>query len=166
MPLDEDKYPKETGRRRFVKGVVGSAALASVGVGGAAALDTATSPSGVGGGITQFVGIENTDGPAPRGMPIIPIEIDSDGALKGVWPEPKEITQGGRTVQVAESDVGGVKYSAAWFQYCGVQNYEGIQPAVEQDNYFRAVGSPPPGFTWQKENKSAGDKFFVEDFAD
>src|SRR6056297_104350 len=112
MPLDEDKYPNETGRRRFVKGVVGSAALASVGTGGAAALDTVTQPSGVGGGITQFIGVENTAGPAPRGMPIVPITIDSEGALQGVWPEVKEVTSQGQTVQVAESDVGGTTYSS------------------------------------------------------
>ncbi|PSP66362.1 cytochrome B, partial [Halobacteriales archaeon QS_1_69_70] len=29
-----DKYPSDSGRRRFVKGVVGSAALSGVGVGG------------------------------------------------------------------------------------------------------------------------------------
>jgi len=166
MPLDEDKYPSESGRRRFVKGVVGSAALASVGAGGAAAIDTVTSPSGVGGGITQFVGIENTDGPAPRGMPIVPLEIDSEGALKGVWPEVQEVTEGGRTVQIAQEEIGGVQYSNQWFQYCGVQNYEGLVPDADQDNFFRAVPSPPPGFDWQAEEKSGGDKFFVEDFAD
>jgi Rieske Fe-S protein len=164
MPLDEDKYPQETGRRRFVKGVVGSATLASVGVGGAVAIDTATSPSGVGGGITPFVGIENTDGPAPRGMPLIPVEIDSDGALKGFWPEPEERQEQGRTIQVAEADVGDVTFSASWFQYCGVQNYAGIQPSADQDNFFRSTGSPQ--FDWQAEAKSGGEKLFVDDFAD
>jgi Rieske Fe-S protein len=166
MPLDEDKYPSETGRRRFVKGVVGSAALASVGTGGAAALDTVTRPSGVGGGITTFVGVENTAGPAPRGMPIVPITIDSEGALKGVWPEVSEVERQGRTVQVAESDVGGTTYSSAWYQYCGVQNYEGIQPEPSADvtNFFRAASGPPYG--WQSDAKSAGDKLFVDDFSD
>jgi len=163
MPLDEDKYPKETGRRRFVKGVVGSASLASVGVGGAAALDTATSPSGVGGGITQFVGIENTDGPAPRGMPIIPIEIEN-GELKGKWPEVKEETQGGRTVKIAKSQVGGIEYSNAWFQYCGIQTAGGRAPDAEQDNFLRSTGDPQ--VEWQKEAKSGGDKLTVEDFSD
>ncbi len=163
MPLDEDKYPKETGRRRFVKGVVGSAALASVGVGGAAALDTATSPTGVGGGITQFIGIENTDGPAPRGMPIIPLEIDGDGALKGLWPEVQEETQSGRTVKVAKTDIGGVTYSNAWFQYCGVQNYEGIAPSADQDNFLRS--NPSPTLEWQKDLEG-GAKLTVDDFSD
>src|SRR6056297_25436 len=163
MPLDEDKYPNETGRRRFVKGVVGSAALASVGVGGAAALDTVTSPSGVGGGITTFVGIELESGPAPRGMPIIPIEIEN-GELKGKWPKTQEIEQGGQTIKVAKEKVGGVEYSNAWFQYCGVQNYEGLAPDADQDNFFRSTGSP--NYDWQAEAKSGGDKLLVSDFDD
>ena len=163
MPLDEDKYPKETGRRRFVKGVVGSATLASVGVGGATALDTVTSPSGVGGGITPFIGIQNTDGPAPRGMPIIPIEIEN-GELKGKWPAVKEEKQGGQTVKVAKEEIGGIQYSNAWFQYCGVQNYEGLAPEADQDNFFRSTGSP--AFEWQSEAKSGGDKLLVSDFED
>ncbi|MFB6178211.1 MAG: ubiquinol-cytochrome c reductase iron-sulfur subunit [Halorientalis sp.] len=166
MPLDEDKYPTETGRRRFVKGVVGSAALASVGVGGAAAISTATSPSGVGGGPTTFIGIENIDGPAPRGMPMIPLKIDSDGALKGYWPDVKTKTEAGRKVKVAEGDVGGITFSSEWYQYCGVQNYAGLVPSADQDNYIRASSSPPPGFGWQKEAKSGGDKLYVDDFSD
>jgi Rieske Fe-S protein len=164
MPEDEDKYPTESGRRRFVKGVVGSAALAGLGTGGAAAVGLATAPSGAGGGITQFMGIENTAGPAPRGMPIVPIEIDGEGAIKGVWPEVQEVTEGGRTIQVAETDIGGFTYSSAWFQYCGVQTFQGIQPGTDEDNFMRAGEGAP--YDWQTEAKSAGDKLFVEDFAD
>jgi len=144
MPLDEDKYPAETGRRRFVSGVVGSAALSSIGVGGAAALDTVTSSSGEGGGTTNFVAIENVDGPAPRGMPIIPIEING-GEISGLWPE-YDSEQG---VAIAPDFGGsGIAYSSAWFQYCGVQTAEGIQPQADQDNVFR---SSPGAFDWQND---------------
>jgi Rieske Fe-S protein len=149
MPLDEDKYPRETGRRRFVKGVVGSAALAGVGTASAATVKSATSPSGAGGGPTQYMAIENTDGPAPRGMPIIPIEITNSGELKGLWPEVTTEEVGGRQVQVAETDVGGFTYSSTWFQYCGVQQYEGAQPGTDQDNLFRAASGPP--YEWQSD---------------
>ncbi|MFB6083898.1 MAG: ubiquinol-cytochrome c reductase iron-sulfur subunit [Halorientalis sp.] len=163
MPLDEDKYPSETGRRRFVKGVVGSAALSSVGVGGAVALDTATSPTGVGGGITQFVGIENTDGPAPRGMPLIPLTIDSDGAVKGRWPKVKTEEVQGREVTVAETTINGTTYSSTWYQYCGIQTAAGMEPKADQDNFFRAA--PGSGLQWQSEAKEPGEKLFVDDFA-
>jgi Rieske Fe-S protein len=162
MPADEDKYPTESGRRRFVKGVVGSATLASVGTGAAAALGTATSSSGAGGGITQYVAIENTDGPAPRGMPVVPLTIEGD-ELKGIWPEVKETTEGGKTVQVAETEIGGVTYSSQWFQYCGVQTYPGVRPGEDQDNFLRASSGDTYG--WMSDI-DAGDKLTVDMFDD
>jgi len=142
MPLDEDKYPAETGRRRFVSGVVGSAALSAVGVGGAAAADSLTSSSGEGGGTTNFVAVENVDGPAPRGMPIIPIEING-GEISGVWPEYDE-EEG---VAIARDFGGsGIDYSSAWFQYCGIQSSSGIYPQADADNLFL---NSPGSFDWQ-----------------
>jgi Rieske Fe-S protein len=143
MPADEDKYPAASGRRRFVKGVVGSAALASVAAGTSAAINTATNPSGAGGGPTQYIGVENTVGPAPRGMPIIPIEIQN-GEIGGLWPSVSESTQGGRTIKVAQEDVGGMRYSSTWFQYCGVQGFTSVAPGTEANNTFLAAG----GYDW------------------
>ena len=160
---DSDKYPSETGRRRFVKGVVGAGALAGTGTGAAAAITTATSSTGAGGGITQYKGIENTDGPAPRGMPMVPIEIDSEGFLKGVWPDVETVEEAGRQIQVAEMELGGVTYSSEWFQYCGVQTYQGVRPEYESDNYLRAS---PGTYDWQDEIYSEGDRINVADFQD
>ena len=149
MPLDEDKYPAESGRRRFVKGVVGSAALSSVGAGGAAALDATTGPLGAGGGRTNFFGIENIAGPAPRGMPIIPIEITSSGELKGVAPSrAEELTD----AEVKEGFNGsGVPYTWSWFQYCGVQSYAWLSPDYESENLFHAV---PGTYDWMSDIES------------
>jgi Rieske Fe-S protein len=154
---DDDKYPTESGRRRFIKGVVGSASLASVGTGAAAALGTATASPGAGGGITTFHGIENIAGPAPRGMPQIPVEVDSEGYLKGVWPDTVE--EG-----IAKTTIGGETYASSWFQYCGVQTYPGVRPNADQDNFFRASSGSP--YAWQNETYSAGDQMHVDDFAD
>ncbi|WP_436929796.1 ubiquinol-cytochrome c reductase iron-sulfur subunit [Halosimplex halobium] len=151
MPLDEDKYPGETGRRRFVKGVVGSAALASVGTGGAAAVNTVTSAAGGGGGPTQYIAIENTDGPAPRGMPIVPLEVTDAGELRGLFPEASTETVAGVERTVAEMDLGGTTYSSQWFQYCGLEQYQGVQPEADADNMLRASASPPPAYDWQQD---------------
>jgi len=164
MPADEDKYPTESGRRRFVKGVVGSATLASVGTGGAAAIGTATSSSGAGGGITQYMAIENTDGPAPRGMPIVPLTIE-DGELQGIWPEVSEVTEGGRTIQVAEQEIGGVTYSSQWFQYCGVQTYPGVRPGEDQNNTFRVASGAGSTYEWMSDLE-AGEPLTVDMFDD
>jgi Rieske Fe-S protein len=165
MPEDEDSYPKESGRRRFVKGVVGASALGATGITGATGIKYATSSTGEGGGPTEYFGIENTDGPAPRGMPQIPIEIDSDGYLKGVWPEVKTRTVNGQEVQVAEMQLGGTTYSSEWFQYCGVQTYAGIAPDADQENFFRVSESATTTYDWMSD-LSAGDKLNVSDFQD
>jgi Rieske Fe-S protein len=162
MPLDEDKYPTQTGRRRFVKGVVGSASLAGVSAGAAASLNAATSSTGAGGGTTQYIGIENTAGPAPRGMPVIPMEVTSEGELRGVWPEPEEVESGGRTITVAQQDIGGTQYSSTWFQYCGVQQYRGTQPAADADNMFNVK---PQTYDWIQELE-ADRPLRVDDFSD
>ena len=159
----DDKYPESTGRRRFVKGVVGSATLTGVGVGAGAALKTATSPSGEGGGTTQYMAVENTAGPAPRGMPQIPIEIDGEGYIKGQFPEAKKVTKNGQETVVAEKKIGGMTYSPEWFQYCGVQTYKGVDPEAEQDNYFRYKKGAR--YEWQADVE-AGGKVHVDDFDD
>jgi len=164
MPEEDDKYPQSTGRRRFVKGVVGSASLAGVGTATAAGINSATAPSGAGGGITQYMAMENTAGPAPRGMPQIPIEIDSEGYLKGVWPDPETVTEQGREITVAQTQLGGLTYSSEWFQYCGVQTNSGLKPDADQDNYFRYIGSSK--FDWQNDEVEQGQKIHVDDFDD
>ncbi|UPV74904.1 ubiquinol-cytochrome c reductase iron-sulfur subunit [Halorussus limi] len=161
--MDEDKYPPENDRRRFVKGVVGSATLTSAGTAATAALDATTSPTGGTGGPTDYVGIKNTDGPAPRGMPVIPLTIDDEGFLKGIWPDVKEKKlKDGSTITITEQEIGGVTYTGRWFQYCGVQNAEGLIPDADQDNYFR---SKPGLYDWQSDH-DRGQKLHVDDFDD
>lgn len=163
----DDKYPTDSGRRRFVKGVVGSSCLAGFGTAGAASLKSTTASPGEGGGTIQYYGIENTAGPAPRGMPQIPIEIADDGTLKGMWPEPKKVkNSSGKTVTKAETDLGGITYSSEWFQYCGAQTYKGIKPDADVDNVFKSVEDPPKEYSWQTEQLSGGDPLKVEHFDD
>jgi len=159
---NDDNYPAQSGRRRFVRGVVGSAGLAAAGITGTVSVDALTSPSGSGGGTVEFFGVENTDGPAPRAMPQIPIEIDSDGALKGIYPSVEEVEQKGETVTIAEEELGGTTYSAEWFQYCGLQGYEGIQPSYDGDDYFRYTS----GYDWIEDQGLADSKMKVEHFED
>jgi Rieske Fe-S protein len=141
------KYPPQPGRRRFVKGMVGSGVVSAGATCGSVVADTTTKQPGIDAGSTQFVGIANTDGPAPRGMPLIPIEIE-DGELKGRYPPTVEKeTRDGSTYQSAEEELGGLTYSVRWFQFCGVERAGGIQPTADQDDYFRAAG----GYSWQTE---------------
>jgi Rieske Fe-S protein len=163
MSTDSDKYPTESGRRRFIKGVVGASALGTVGTVSGAMASTLTNPTGAGGGTTQYFGIKNTDGPAPRAMPQIPIKIDDNGALKGVFPEWKSKTVSGKEIQVANMDIAGYEYSSRWFQYCGVQTYKGIQPDASQKNFFLSAGSAM--YNWQSKVPK-GEKLKVKHFSD
>jgi Rieske Fe-S protein len=160
----DDKYPQVSGRRRFVKGVVGGATLVGIGTATSGTVNTMTNPSGAGGGVTEYFGIEKLFGPAPRGMPQIPIIIDDDGFLMGLWPKTSEIIESGRTITVAQQEIAGVTYSSDWFQYCGVQTYPGVKPLADQDNYFRYANNPP--YKWQKEEVSPGEKVHIDHFED
>jgi Rieske Fe-S protein len=164
MSADADKYPGDSGRRRFVKGVVGGATLAGVGATGSAAINSVTSSSGAGGGATQAMVIENTAGPAPRGMPQIPIEIDG-GELKGLWPEVVEETNAGVTYEIAKTDIGGMTYSSEWFHFCGLETYDAIQPSFEpaEGNYL--VAGSNPTYDWQSDMGEA-DRLTVDMFDD
>ncbi|ADJ15606.1 Rieske 2Fe-2S domain-containing protein [Halalkalicoccus jeotgali] len=163
MSSNEDKYPVESDRRRFVKGVVGAGAIAALGSTGAAAVNTATAPTGSGGGITPFMGIENTGGPAPRGMPIIPVQIGDDGTISGRWPEVVEEEVQGQTVVLAQEELGGITYSSQWFQYCGKQTSPALLPDADQDNRFLASGQAQ--YEWQSELEE-GAPLNISDFED
>ncbi|GAB7009467.1 ubiquinol-cytochrome c reductase iron-sulfur subunit [Halorubrum trueperi] len=158
-----DKYPAESGRRRFVKGVVGGAALAGVGAMGSATVNSLTTSGGIGGGATVATTIAHTGGPAPRGLPQIPVQVTDDGYIEGIWPETTTVTQEGQEIEIAQQDLGGKTYSGAWFQYCGVESQENIQPGFESDNLFRAA---PGKYDWQDETYDAGDQIHIDDFGD
>lgn len=160
----DDKYPAESGRRRFVKGVVGGGALAGVGATGAVSINTLTRPAGAGGGPVEAMVIERTAGPAPHGMPQVPVEIDDDGFIRGVWPEIDTEEIEGVEVEIAREELGGLEYSQEWFQYCGHESYEGIEPNFDSDNYFKSA--PNASYEWQQEQKSEGDRFNISDFDD
>lgn len=160
----DDKYPADSSRRRFVRGVVGSAALAGVGTASATIIDTATTPPGFGGGPTTYRGAEQVGGPAPRGLPQIPIEVDDDGYVIGIWPELREVEVDGRTVVVAEMDLAGETYESLWFQYCGIQSAPGIVPDADHDNFLHYTRSS--NYDWQTEEKEGGERLHISDFDD
>ncbi len=163
MSANEDKYPVESDRRRFVKGVVGAGAPAGLGSAGVAAINTATPATGSGGGITEFMGIEQVGGPAPRGMPVIPVEIADDGTIRGRWPEVVEETVQGQTTYLAQEQIGGILYTSQWFQYCGKQTSPALLPRADQDNRF--LSSPQAQYEWQSELE-AGEPLNISHFED
>ncbi|MFB6284042.1 MAG: ubiquinol-cytochrome c reductase iron-sulfur subunit [Halobacteria archaeon] len=145
--MDDDKYPEE-GRRNFVKKVVGAGVLGSAGMFGVLGFDWSKQKSGIGGGKTSYLGIEKVIGPAPRGMPQIPLEIEN-GELMGRAP-----AKDGSTIK-------GFDYSWDWFQYCGIQSYPGVQPKFKSDDKFRYNSNG-----WQGKNDLSDKVMKVSDFSD
>lgn len=163
--MDSDKYPTESDRRRFVKGVAGGAAMAAITSAAGAAVESTTTGAGTGGGTVSYRAAKNTDGPAPRGLPQIPLELDDEGYLKGVWPEAEERElDDGTTVTVAEMELGGVTYSTQWFQYCGCQTFQNVQPDADHDNYMRY--SSNTRLDWQSSETSIDERVHVDQFDD
>ena len=161
----DDKYPVESDRRRFVKGVVGGAALSGALTTGALTVSLSTDPTAAGGGIMSYRGADRTGGPAPRGLPQIPIRLDDDGYLMGIWPDAETIEEDGIEYQASREEIAGVEYSTEWYQYCGLQTFSGIVPdAAEQDEYFYYPEAPPTDdYPWMDE-VSAGERMHVDDF--
>ncbi|MDY6778998.1 MAG: ubiquinol-cytochrome c reductase iron-sulfur subunit, partial [Halobacteria archaeon] len=102
----------------------------SVAATGFMSVDLLTQKSGKGGGSIKYNGIEIVDGPAPRGMPQIPVEITSGGEIKGMAPKPSD----GK--EAPSMEIAGFEYKLDWFQYCGVQSYPGVYPSFESNNRF------------------------------
>lgn len=155
-----DKYPESSDRRRFVKGVVGASALTGLSATAAATVDISTTPAGRGGGPTTFQGVELVRGPAPRGMPQIPVELDDEGYLRGIFPEFDEDSD----ATTPEMELGGETYSSSWFQYCGTQTSPAVDPNEDLDPYFRYTAASH--YDWQNAEVEGGDRIHISDFED
>lgn len=113
-PLDLPA-PRRFSRRGFVKGCVAAtaASLAAAGTGGVvAALD-------LGGGPTrrvEYVGATVVSGPAPQGVPLVPLALAGDGTVRGN-PDPPGV---GRAV-------------LDWYRYCGHGSSPVLRPGHRGD---------------------------------
>lgn len=160
MDGDSDSHSAGPKRREFLKGFVGGMGLGVAGTGAVVVSGTTISALGGDDGQPTYVAIEDVGGPAPRGMPQIPITIDTNGYLKGVWPTENEA--GGNP---AKTTIGGVTYSSSWFQYCGGRTSPGLDADADRDNYLRAASGSP--YSWQETaDTSAGDRLHIDDFSD
>lgn len=113
-------------RRSFVKTCVGAAsagALAASGLGLAAGLAI---PRRAGGAVLNYYGAHRVAGPAPRGVPYIPVTVEN-GVFVGKTSIPG---RDGGEVNVLE-----------WYKYCGHAGAPGLNPDFTEDNtltYFIA----------------------------
>lgn len=143
-------------RRRFLKGMVGGGATVSLTTTAVVGVETITAKRGGGGGLTEYRGIRNVTGPAPRALPQVPVTVDENGYLRGHWPDASS--------DVPSTTLGGETYSADWFRYCGFENHDGFRPESTQTGYLRAVAEPP--YRWQADDFDGGERLRASDFED
>ena len=108
-------------RRSFVKtcvGVAGAGALAASGLGMAAGLAIPRAP---GEPPVRYFGAHRVGGPAPRGIPFIPITLNADGVFEGKTTIPT--LDGSGEVDVLE-----------WYKYCGHSGAPGLKADFTNDN--------------------------------
>ncbi len=148
----------KTSRRRFLTGVVGGGVAVGVGVVATTTLGSMTETPNGGGPVT-YRGISNRDGPATRALPQVPIRVDAEGYLHGVWPE-----QPGQDGIVPTKEFGDVRYSANWFRYCDFADYPGFRPDSDADTYLRSAPDPP--YDWQARTYHPGEPLNISDFND
>src|SRR5688572_4128543 len=114
-------------RRTFVKtsvGVARAAALAASGLSIAAGL---AKPRAAGGALQRYVGAHRVAGPAPRGVPYIPLTVEN-GKFVGKTSIPSP--DGTGDINVLD-----------WYKYCGHAGAAGLNPGFTDDNamtYFIA----------------------------
>jgi Rieske Fe-S protein len=121
-------------RRSFVKtcvGVAGVGALAASGLSMAAGLARPRAPAG---NLIRYYGAHRVGGPAPRGVPLVPITVQG-GTFVG------KITLPFFDVKAQQQDPSKTINVLDWYKYCGHSGAPGLQPGFTQDNtlsYFIA----------------------------
>ena len=108
-------------RRSFVKlclGAAGAGAVAASGIGMAAGLAIPRKP---GGALLRYFGAHRVAGPAPRGVPYIPITVEN-GVFVGKTTLPS-MEEGGEPMNVLD-----------WYKYCGHAGAPGLKQDFTNDN--------------------------------
>lgn len=111
-------------RRSFVKTAMGAAVAGTAVASGLSLAAGLAIPRAPAGPLTAYWGTHKVAGPAPRGMPYIPIAFDeAEGAFVG---KTTITAPDGSTINVLE-----------WYKYCGHAGAPGLRLDEDQDNVLR-----------------------------
>lgn len=111
-------------RRQFVKTAIGAATVGAVG----ATTAGLVVPLSTGGGLKvrrfPYLGARRIGGPAPQGIPLIPLTVNDEGFLEGIpelgmFPDAKE------------------PHSLEWYKYCSHEGAPGLRKGFTEDNVLR-----------------------------
>lgn len=113
-------------RRTFVKTAVTVAAVGALGATTAGLVVPLSTAGGLHIKRFPYIGAKRVDGPAPQGIPLIPIKVNADGFLEGV-PELKDANP---------------PHSLEWYRYCGHDTSPAFDPNHTNDNVLRYFNNP------------------------
>jgi nitrite reductase/ring-hydroxylating ferredoxin subunit len=118
---NENPLQKPMKRRDFVKTTVKVAAGGAI-VASVAPLAVSINPIQAPLNRFPYVGARILPpGPAPQGIPLIPVTVNADGVLEGI----------------PENTQSRVKHSLEWYKYCSHEQAPGLELGFTKDNRFR-----------------------------
>lgn len=129
MPPDaepNDRPDEGMDRRRFVKTAVGAATFAAVGASGASIVVPLSTSGRLNIRRFPYIGARRVLGPAPQGIPLIPLQVNAAGLVEGV---PK-------------LEGAAVEHSLEWYRYCGHDESPAFDPGFTDDNVLRYFNNP------------------------
>lgn len=128
---DDPFAPKKKGmdRRQFVKTAIGAATVGALGATGAGLVIPLSTAGGLKIRHFPYFGARRIGGPAPQGIPLIPLKINGQGEIEGnpqlgAFPEGKE------------------PHSLEWYKYCSHEGAPGLKDGFTDDNVLRYYNNP------------------------
>lgn len=121
--------PGGMSRRSFVKTALGAATVGAVGATGAGLVVPLSTAGGLKIRRFPFLGARKIGGPAPQGIPLIPLTINKEGFIEGV-PE------------LGAFEGSKEPHSLEWYKYCAHEAAPGLRPEFTQDNVMRYFNNP------------------------
>lgn len=124
-------------RRAFVKGTVAASAAAALGAGGVVGARSLVPLREEAGPPVAYYGLHRVDGPAPRGVPLIPLVLGRRGEFEG-RPRLDALPEGATVA----GDV------LAWYRYCGHDAAPGLREDYDGDSVLRYFVPPNARDAW------------------
>lgn len=150
-------------RRQFVKGSVATAAAAAIASGSLAGARAIVEPRPAPRPPVPYFGLHKVGGPAPRGLPLVPVFVNAEGVFEG-----RSVLEGVPVGSALAPAPDGRVDVLAWYRYCGHQGSPALRHERAADARLRdAAGSAmrpadvPVGkavaFTWRSDGLSGAD---------
>lgn len=118
-------------RRSFVKSAVAAASVGALGVTGAGLVVPLSTAGGLKIRRFPYLGALKFEGPAPQGVPLIPLRVNEAGFVEG-----------NVDFEVAEISGAETKSVLEWYAYCGHDQSPAFKPGHTQDNVLRYFTNP------------------------